>query len=225
MNTEHARRHPATDGCYDYLLQAIVSGELQPNQRLIETELAQTLGVSRGAIRTALIRLEQEGVVDRERNRGARVRLISESEAVEILEARTALECLAIRHAAMNATEGDVTDLRSMLDEMKTAREHDDLLAVSAVNGRLHRRLIEIARHTTVARLLEMLRSQHVRFQYRTILAPGRSTRSFEEHCAIVDAVAAHDPDSAESAMRRHLCHVIEALKQTRPGRRPSQSW
>lgn len=221
MHTVNGQDRPqlSEDGCYDHLLQAIVSGTLQPNQRLIEIELAQSLGVGRATIRTALARLEQEGVVERERHRGARVRFISESEAVEILEARTALESLMARHAAINATDQDVVDLRSMLDEMRAARESGDLLGVSDVNARLHRRLVKIAQHATVARLLELLHSHHVRFQFRTILAPGRPEQSFAEHHTIVEAVAAHDPDAAEAAMHRHLSHVTEALRQTGPDR------
>jgi DNA-binding FadR family transcriptional regulator len=52
-----------------------------------------------------------------------------------------------------------------------------------------------------------------VRFQYRTILLPGRSERSFGEHSALVEAIAAGDPDAAEQAMRTHLSHVAEALR------------
>jgi DNA-binding GntR family transcriptional regulator len=215
----HKRTQLSEDGCYNHLLSAIVSGTFQPNQRLIEIELAQSLGVGRATVRTALARLEQEGVVERERHRGARVRFISESEAVEILEARTALECLVARHAAQNASVEDVTILRGMLDEMRVARERGDLLGVSDVNGHLHRRLVKIAQHATASRLLDLLHSHHVRFQFRTILAPGRSEQSFAEHCAIVEAVAAHDPDDAEAAMRRHLSHVTEALRQTQPDR------
>lgn len=211
-------RKPLTeDECYQYFLVAIARGELRPNERLIETELAARLGVGRAVIRTALARLHQEGVVERERNRGARVRLISEIEAVEILEARSVLECLAARHAAINATEQDAIDLRSFLQDMGEARDQGDLLAVSALNGRLHQRVLSIANHATVSRLLEMLHAHHVRFQFRTILAPGRSAESFKEHTALVEAIAAHDPDAAEAAMRTHLDHVMEALKRTRP--------
>ena len=94
--------------CYKQLREAILRGEVQPNERLIEMDLAQSLGAGRAAIRTALARLEQEGLVQRERYRGARVRLVSETEAIEILEARAALESLAIRHAALNATADDI---------------------------------------------------------------------------------------------------------------------
>ena len=76
----------------------------------------------------------------------------------------------------------------------------------------LHARLLELSGNVTVQRLVAGLKSQLVRFQYRTILVPGRSERSFAEHSAIVDAVAAGDPDAAEVAMRTHLTHVAEAL-------------
>src|SRR6266568_5961071 len=92
------------DECYVRLREAIMKEEFLPNERLIEMDLAQTLGAGRAAVRTALARLEQEGLVERERYRGARVRLVSETEAIEILEARAALESLAVRYAALNVT-------------------------------------------------------------------------------------------------------------------------
>ena len=70
----------------------------------------------------------------------------------------------------------------------------------------------EAADHPTSARLISGLRSQLVRFQYRTILVPGRSEHSYSEHEAIVEAIARHDPDAAEAAMRAHLSHVAAAL-------------
>jgi DNA-binding GntR family transcriptional regulator len=70
---------------------------------------------------------------------------------------------------------------------------------------------VAVARHSTASRLISTLKFQLVRFQYRTILVPGRSERSFAEHTAIVDAIAAGDPDAAEAAMRTHLSHVAEA--------------
>jgi DNA-binding GntR family transcriptional regulator len=199
--------------CYTQLREAIMRGEFQPNERLIEMDLAQSLGAGRAAIRTALARLEQEGLVQRERYRGARVRLISEAEAIEILEARAVLEGLAVRQAALNATEDDIVALRALLDELARRLEASDLLGYSEVNARLHQRLLRIANHATVSRLLDMLKSQNVRFQFRTILVPGRPHHSYQEHTAIVEAIAAHDPARAEEAMRFHLSHVVEALK------------
>ena len=198
----------------DRLREAIVTGRLQPNERLIESDLARSLGVSRTLIRTALARLEQEGLVEHERHRGARVRLVGHSEAVEILEARSVLEGLAVRFAAQRATPQDIDELEQIVEEMRRRREADDLLGVSEENARLHRRLIEIGGHATASRLISSLNTQIVRFQYRTILLPGRGERSLSEHVAIIDAVASGDPDAAEAAMRTHLSHVAEALRQ-----------
>ncbi len=204
------------DECYMQLREAILRGEFQPNERLIEMDLAQSLSAGRAAIRTALARLEQEGLVQRERHRGARVRLVSETEALEILEARAVLESLAMRHAALNATMDDIAILRALLDELAQRLEEGDLLGYSDVNGRLHQKLLQIANHATVSRLLDMLKSQNVRFRFRTILVPGRPQQSYQEHVAIVEAVAAHDPDRAHEAMRYHLAHVADALKATK---------
>jgi DNA-binding GntR family transcriptional regulator len=203
---------PGEDG-YLRLREAIVSGRLLPNQRLVETELGDELGVGRSAIRTALARLDQEGLVEHERNRGARVRLVEEDEAVEILEARSALEGLAARHAALARSEEDVVALGEILVEMRELLAAGDLLAASDRNALLHRRIIAASGHATAARLIGGLNSQLVRFQYRTIMLPGRRDRSFEEHEAIVAAIVAGDAEGAEAAMRRHLSHVAEALR------------
>ena len=77
---------------------------------------------------------------------------------------------------------------------MRRRREADDLLGVSEENARLHRRLIEISGHATASRLIASLNTQIVRFQYRTILLPGRGERSLSEHAAIIDAVAVGRP-------------------------------
>jgi DNA-binding GntR family transcriptional regulator len=144
------------------------------------------------------------------------VRLVSETEAIEILEARAALESLAVRYAALNATADDIATLRTLLDELAQLLSEGHLLDYSDANARLHQELLRIANHATASRLLDMLKSQNVRFQFRTILVPGRPQQSYQEHAAIVEAVAAHDPDRAEQAMRYHLSLVADALKATK---------
>ncbi|HTU94483.1 MAG TPA: GntR family transcriptional regulator [Solirubrobacteraceae bacterium] len=202
----------------DRLRAAIVAGRLLPNERLVEADLTRRLGVGRSAVRTALARLEHEGLVELEPHRGARVRLVSVPEAIEIIQARAALEGLAANRAARNATDSDVADLRAILADMRRLLDAGDLLKASDANAVLHRRLLEIGGHLTANRLIDGLRSQLVRFTYRTILVPGRSDRSFAEHTAIVDAVAAHDGPAAERAMRKHLSHVADALISSQEG-------
>jgi DNA-binding GntR family transcriptional regulator len=200
------------DSGYRTLRDEIVTGQLLPNERLVELDLSGRLGIGRSAVRTALVRLEVEGLVTRERHRGAKVRLVDEREAIEILEARAVLEGLGARHAAATATPEAVEALRGILAEMRARLDAGDLLGASDHNAVLHGRVLAMSGHGTAERLIATLNSQIVRFQYRTILVPGRPERSFAEHTAIVDAVAARDPAGAEAAMREHLGNVASAL-------------
>ncbi|MFY1690335.1 GntR family transcriptional regulator [Plantactinospora sp. WMMB782] len=211
------RRVPArsADEAYDQLRQEIYRGELMPNERLIEIELATRLQVSRAVVRTVLVRLGQDGLVVLTPNRGAHVRLVSEEEAVEILQVRAVLEALTARQAARNATAREIAGIRRQLARMARKLDADDLLGYSEGNAALHAAIIAAARHETASRLITGLRAQLVRFQYRTILVPGRPARSLAEHTAIVEAIAARDPDAAEAAMRHHLGYVESTLART----------
>lgn len=207
------------DDPYTWLRDQIVQGELMPNERLVEVDLTSSLGVGRATVRTFLARLEQEGLVVREPNRGARVRMVSEAEALEIIQARAALEVLTVREAARQATYDEIADMREILAYMADRIQAGDLLAYSDGNARLHAKIIAISRHHTAARLIAGLKAQIVRFQYRTVLVPGRSAQSLAEHTAIVDAIARHDSDAAEAAMRRHLSRVATTLRETASAR------
>lgn len=192
----------------------IVGGRLMPNQRLVEAELVPLLQVNRTKVRTALARLEQEGLVVSAPNRGAWVRLISSEEAIEITQARGALEVLVVRQAAEHITKPDGAKLRRIERQMRAAIEAADLTAYSDLNGKLHAELYRIAALPNVARILMTLKSQLVRFQYRPILLPGRPQHSIIEHTEIVESVCAGDPDWAERAMRDHIAQVLVALRQ-----------
>jgi DNA-binding GntR family transcriptional regulator len=199
---------------YDALRDAIVRGDIAPNARLVEADLTTAFQMSRSAVRNALIRLEQEGLVVREPHRGARVRQVSDEEAVEILQARAVLEGLAVRQAAERIGEAGMARLRATLERQRELLEGGDLLGASDANADLHAALLEASEHSTAQRLIRALNSQTVRYQYRTILIPGRSAASLAEHTAIVEAVSAGDPDGAEDAMRNHLFNVAQAVQR-----------
>jgi DNA-binding GntR family transcriptional regulator len=203
------------DDGYLRLRGAILRGDLVPNQRLVEADMSSAFELPRAAVRTALVRLEHEGLIEREPHRGARVRLVTEQEAVEILEARAALEGLAANQAAKNITRGRAAELRDVLQRQRAALAKEDLLGASDVNAQLHAKIVELSGHATAQRLISALNSQMVRFQFRTILIPGRPAQSLQEHQAIVEAVAAGEPAKAERAMHRHLTNVAQALERS----------
>src|SRR5216683_1108841 len=116
---------------YRRLREAIASGQFHPNERLVEASVAARLGVGRTAVRAALVRLDQEGLVTLEPNRGARVRLISDREALEIEEVRANLEGMLVRRAATRATPADLKELRQVIVEMRERADNGDSVGYS----------------------------------------------------------------------------------------------
>src|SRR4051812_12977130 len=116
----------------------IMQGRYVPGQRLPEADLVSLYRASRGAVRSALAQLENEGIVEREHNRGARVRPISLEEAVEITEARAVLEGLCAAKAAERATADDRARLRVLGAQLTVAVESSDIMTYTRVNQLVH---------------------------------------------------------------------------------------
>ena len=210
---------------YHRLRQAIVSGQLHPNERLTETSLAERLRSGRTAVRAALVRLDQEGLVMLERNRGARVRHVSDREALEIEEVRAVLEGLLARRAATQVSAADLRELHRMIEEMRERVEQGDSIGYSELNSAFHELIWSAADHPTSARIVRSLKSQAIRFQFQTALRPGRAQRSLSEHEAIFAALKAHDADAAETAMREHLAEVLDTLRWAIDRQGKSTAW
>lgn len=199
---------------YQRLKDAITNGVYLPNQRLIEADVTQALGVSRTTLRAALIRLQQEGVVEIEVNRGARVRAFSLDEAIEILLVREVLEGLAAVLAVQRIADEDIAALRCVVVEMQDALATDDIRRYGALNHRFHRIILAAADNEIVSRFLGSLQYPLIRYQFGSILVPGRRDASLSEHREILAALEARDPERLERAARLHVANVREAVRK-----------
>jgi DNA-binding GntR family transcriptional regulator len=150
--------------------------------------------------------------VERVQNRGARVRAISLAEAIEITEVRMALEGLCAAKAATRLTEDDRDRLRGVGTAMREAVRSGDLLRYSELNRQLHALIRTLGGQSTAQAILERLRGQNVRHQFRLALHPGRAAVSLRQHLEIIEALCAGDGAAAEAAVRQHLHSVIETL-------------
>jgi DNA-binding GntR family transcriptional regulator len=200
------------------LRAAIADGNLLPGARLVEADLVEMLGVSRGNTRLAIDALVAEGLVERIPNRGARVRVISADEAVAITEARMALEGLIARKAAERVTPAQADLMHGHLIALRGALEAGDLMKYSALIQRLHETIRDVSAQPVAAALVDRLQAQLVRSQFQLSLRPGRPQVSLRELTALVDAIVARDAEGAGAAALAHFRSVIAALSEPTPG-------
>lgn len=187
-------------------------GYYRPSQRLIEAQLSEDLKVGRHIIRLALTRLDAEGLVRIEPNRGATVATVSLEEAKDILMAREVLEGAAARLAAERISDEQLHTLRAIRDEMAHRLDENQLDLYSQANVKFHGIIYEACGSTKIPEIIASLRARVVRIQFRTILLPGRGKRSLAEHTAILEALERRAGEEAETAMRAHINSLRQAL-------------
>lgn len=196
------------------LRQAIVAGDFAPRQRLVETDLIEMFDASRGAVRAALATLTVEGLVEKIRNRGARVRAVDLDEALEIVEVRAALESMCAARAAERVDDAGMARLRDLGEVMRGAVDSGDGEAYSQANRDLHQAVMDISGSKVAPDIVQRLRAQNVRYRIQLSMQPHRPATSLPEHLEIVEAVCAKDPERAANAMRAHLESVFSATKE-----------
>jgi DNA-binding GntR family transcriptional regulator len=200
------------DAVYRVLRHGIVHGDLAPGERLRSDALANELKVSRTPVREALRKLEAEGLAA---HAGARliVRAFTEQDLTELFYVREALEGMAARLAAENATPSEIEDIRALLEDMDVVRKRGDVGALRRLTGEFHQ-LIGRASHNS--RLAQSLRSllDHVRqVQSSTLYAEGRPAEALKEHRSLLAAIATRDGDRAEKLAREHRRKTLELRK------------
>lgn len=197
----------------DELRTDILEGRFEPGERLVELRLTDQYKCGRLAVRSALLELSAEALVDREANRGARVRDVSIAEAIQITQARAALETLIAAEAARNADDAQRAELQAIGQAMADAVAADDRDNYSSLNGTLHRFLREVSGHTVASALVVQLRNRGAQHRFRLASLAGRAEESLVQHQTIIDAVVAGDSTAAAQAMTTHLASVAEVLR------------
>ena len=215
-------KDPATsqgDGVYVRLLGDLRIGTLPPGSRLLETELAQRLQVSRTPIREAIRRLEADGLVSHLPRVGATVRSLDHSEIMELYEMRLVLEGTAARLAARSATDVEFDELDAINDEMVQA--DGDGEALFHLNQQFHRILIDAARNRFLVRSVNVVHTTLLILGPSTLNRTDRAQDAVAEHRAITAALRARDGATAEAEMRAHMGAAhrtrLRMLRETEP--------
>jgi DNA-binding GntR family transcriptional regulator len=220
-------RRKVTDWVYEEVREAIIELRLKPGEPLREATMAEQLGVSKTPVREAFARLEQEGLVETTSFKGAVVSGYSPEDLQEIYELREMLEAAAARAAATSASDATLARLANLVAESRELRAKDDLDGLAVLLGAFDAVIYEQVANQRIRALIENLKAHLARIGRLTEEIPGRVKASVEEHAAIVDAIAARDPDEAERSMRTHIRSVLTdqldaAQARSEAGERPA---
>jgi DNA-binding GntR family transcriptional regulator len=200
------------DQVRDLLLARILSGEYEPGSRIVETRVAQELGISQAPVREALRDLEQLGCVVHEPFRGCSVRELSLDDLLEAFPVRAALESVAARLAADRITDDELALLAGLVDTMRTAGAEGDAVAESTADAAFHATIVEAAHNRVLARQWNQLQPQARTFISISLPASARGPVA-DRHLPILDALRSRDPERAATAMHDHLSEVADRLR------------
>jgi DNA-binding GntR family transcriptional regulator len=212
-------RHGAKgDTVVDFLMQAIQAGRFVPGQRLVEADLTAELGVSRSLLREAFRRLSAEGVIEIVPNRGALVRRLTMTEAMELFEIRLELEALAARLAAEKIADPGTRErferrITPIWEEVPRFSTSDYL----AENRRFHAAVFEAAGNGQLVKLNSQLQLSLIMAQIASELTGDVMMESLHEHRVVASAILAGDAAAADAAIRGHLSRARDFVRAIRP--------
>ena len=205
--------HSISEVVYDKLKAAVVSDAFKEGERLVEAEIAAKLKVSRTPVRTALQRLESEGMLESRGGQGFFVKEYTPDDIREIYLIREALESLAAERAARAATDRDIQAIRGIVREMEEACANPDVMQSEIFD--LHKRFSDAynrASHMpTLVRMIESIKDRMTHFRRVSLSGAERREAALREHRAMLEAVERRDPAQAADLAKAHIMGAYDA--------------
>lgn len=202
------------DQIREYLVDAILNGEYNAGDRIVETRVAQQLGVSQGAVREAIRELEWMGFLETQPYSGTYVKDLSVADLQEIYPVRAALEALGARLAAPRLTEEQLQELEVLIDGMLAVGEQGDTRRMSELNFTFHRKIIEASGNSALIRSWSMFQ-----FSYWTTVSTAELYHDLiflaHRHDPVIKALRSRDPDRAAEAMHGHIIELVDLVCQS----------
>ena len=203
---------PLRDVVFNTLRRAILKGELEPGERLMEIALANKLGVSRTPIREAIRKLELEGLVVMIPRKGAEVARITEKDLRDVLEVRTSLEKLAIELACDRITEDDIHDLKLACKDFEESFGKDDLTTIAEKDVAFHDIIFRSTKNARLIQILNNLREQMYRYRVEYLKDVESRKTLVEEHYAVYRALKARNQQQAVKDICIHIVNQQNAI-------------
>ena len=209
--TPSVESKPIREIAYETLKHAIITGQIPAGSRIVETEYADRLHISRTPLREALRKLERDGLVEYVLRRGVVVRAFTIADVEEIYTIRNALEMLTLPAIIDNATAEDIRSMREKLQKMDGFIAKNDIEGLSPLARSFHEQLTSISGLNRILRVIQSQDEYIRRFSAMSIARETRRKTAHEEHYKLVELVEQKDLPGFEKLMRKH----IERSKET----------
>lgn len=206
---------PLRDVVFNTLRNAILRGELEPGERLMEIALAQKLGVSRTPIREAIRKLELEGLVVMVPRKGAEVADITEKDLRDVLEVRIALEELSITLAIKHMSDEAIDELLDANNEFIRVAQTGDLIKTAQADVAFHELIYIGTENKRLNQIISNLREQMYRYRLEYLKDKGAHKQLIKEHNDIIDAMKERDVEKAKQAIKLHIVNQEESILKT----------
>ncbi len=208
---------PLRDVVFQTLRQAILKGDLQPGERLMEMKLAERLGVSRTPIREAIRKLELEGLVVMIPRKGAAVANITEKDTKDVLEVRRTLEMFAVEVACDRITKEQLERLKEAARAFEGFKGSMDLIHIAETDMNFHEIIYEATHNDRLVQMLNNLRENMYRYRIEYLKDSNYYDSLVREHQAILEAIERKEKEKARIYMRDHIDNqqlaVIKKIK------------
>jgi DNA-binding GntR family transcriptional regulator len=197
---------------YEKLKRAIVHGELKPSSRIVETRVAEALGISRTPVREAIHKLEREGFIRQDPRGGFFVMGLTLADIEETFGIRSALESYAARLAALKHRPEDLNPLERKLEEYQAHLDRGELEALPRINTEFHDLLYGLSRSPRLIRMIGDLRDQIYRFRKAILRVEEMARTSNQDHREMLELIRKRNGEGVEEIVRAHILKGQEAV-------------
>ncbi|MBR6027827.1 MAG: GntR family transcriptional regulator [Clostridia bacterium] len=208
---------PIREIAYEVLKHAIITGDIPAGERIVETDYAERLHISRTPLREALRKLERDGLVEYVLRRGVVVRAFTIADVEEIYTIRNALEMLTLPAIIEKATPEQIASLRRKLHEMDGLMARGDIEQLSPLTRDFHSELTAISHQNRILRVIEGQDEYIKRFSAMAIRQYSDLNEAHQEHYELVNLIEKRDLEGLRALMQHHIDaskeHCLAALR------------
>ena len=201
---------------FDSLKQAIIRGNMSPGEWLVESHIADTLGISRTPVREAIHKLEREGLIERQPRGGFTVLGLTRDDIEETFGIRAVLEGYAARLAAVKHHNKELAPLEKKIDEFEKYLEQKEQTELTRINTEFHDLLYALSKSPKLVHMINGLRDQIFRFRQMILKESKMAKISNEDHKQMLEFIRKRDADGVEALVRGHIIRgqemVLEAF-------------